>query len=325
MTILWMGGEDIDFPNGSAAQVNTSGSSFRSGYARCSLTMTTAPTFCNRGNSFPGGTVTSAWLHFYLLYQSSGTSSLMAGFGLNSGGTGGVYVGNDSTTATKIAIWKWDGTTKTKLATESGTSLTSARKIDMQIINHGATATVNVYVDGVLAVTFSGSTVITGFANFDCVAIGPGGGNAFISEIIVADADTRTMNLVTLAPNANGDVNNWTTGTFSSINPTTINDANVIAVNTTGQDFQANLIDLPAGSFSINAVKVIARTEVTAGSTPTGVKLGVKSGGTVDVGSLNTPGAAFTNLERLMTTNPVTSAAWTQSDVNALQIDLRSG
>jgi hypothetical protein len=150
------------------------------------------------------------------------------------------------------------------------------------------------------------------------------GGNYFASELIVADADTRSMSLVTMALNATGDANNWTTGTFASINPVTINDANVIAVNTTGQDFQANCIDLPSGSFSVLAVKVAARAEVTAGSTPTSLKMGVKTGGTVNVDGGRSPTSGFLTYERLMTQNPVTSAAWLQSAMNALQLDLQS-
>jgi hypothetical protein len=132
------------------------------------------------------------------------------------------------------------------------------------------------------------------------------------------------MSLVTMAPNAAGDANNWTTGTFGGINPTTINDASVIAVNTTAQDFEANVIDLPSGSFAVLAVRAAVRAEVTAGSTPTSVKLGVKTGGTINVDAGHALTAAFTTYERLMTTNSVTAAAWLASDMNALQMDLRS-
>ena len=115
----------------------------------------------------------------------------------------------------------------------------------------------------------------------------------------------------------------WT-NTYTSINPTTINDANAIFNNTTGSDFLCNVTDLPSGSFSIMAVKEVARIEVTAGATPTGAKLGIKSGGTINVDAGHTPGAVWTQYERLMSTNPITSAAWTSSDINALQLDVQS-
>jgi hypothetical protein len=325
MTILWFGGEDIDFPAGNAVANN--GSGFRSSYARTALNCSSGVnTVSARSLAFSGGALTSFWLHAQLTLATGAQPYRAAGLAQTANGTAsGLYVGNDSSTASKVALWKLDGSTWTELASESGASLSSApQAVDMQVTNFGATATVNVYVAGTLKITYSGSTAITGVSNLDCVSL-PGNSGVFVaSEIIVADADTRAMSLVTMAPNAAGDANNWTTGTYASINPTTINDANVIAVNTTGQDFQANCIDLPSGSFSVNAVKVAARAEVTAGSTPTSVKLGVKTGGTVNVDAGHTLTAAFTTYERLMTTNPVTSAAWLSSDMNALQMDLQS-
>ncbi len=189
----------------------------------------------------------------------------------------------------------------------------------------GASATVHVYVNHVLVITYSGSTTISGITNLDCVSIATANNQYYISEFIVGDSDTRNFSLLTMAPNAAGDVNNWTTGTYASINPTTINDASVIAVNTTGQDFQANLIDLPAGSFgNVQAVKAIARAEITVGSTPTALKIGVKTNSTINVDAGRSLTTGFLSYERLMLTNPVTSAAWQASEMNPLQIDLQS-
>jgi hypothetical protein len=323
MTILWFGGEDIDFPNGTAPTVNGTA---RAGFSRCSLACGTQPS-SSRSLSFPGGAITSGWLHYQAFPRFPNTACPFAGFGLNSAGNGGVFVGCSTSSSTKCALYKWDGTTLTQLATEAGSSLSGSAQfaIDMQISSFGASSTVNVYVNNTLVITFSGSTAITGIASLDCVEIyGLSGTNFVMSEFIVADTDTRSMSLLTMAPNAAGDANNWTTGTFASINPTSINDTNVIAVNTTGQDFQANCTDLPTGSFGVLAVKVAARAAVTVGSTPTAVKLGVKTGGTVNVDAGHAATAGFTTYERLMTQNPVTSAAWLSSAMNALQMDLQS-
>jgi hypothetical protein len=324
MNILWCGGEDIDFPNGSSVVV--SGSGARTGFSRAAIRCGTNPS-SSRSLSFSGGAVTSGWLHFQSFANTAGTSTPMAGFGLNSAGNGGVFVGTSTSSNIKCALYKWDGTTLTQLATEAGTSLLTSGQfvIDMQITSFGASSTVNVYVNNVLVITFSGSTAITGITSLDCVSI-PGLtlSQYNVSELIVADADTRSMSLLTMAPNAAGTTNNWTTGTFASINPTTINDANVIAVNTTGQDFQANCIDLPTGTFAVQAVKAVARAGVGAGSTPTSLKLGINTGGTVNVDAGHSQSAGFLTCERLMTQNPVTSAAWLASAMNALQMDLQS-
>jgi len=326
MTILWAGGEDIDFSNGSPPSVLANSSYFRAAFARCAL-QCSAGASSTRSLSFVGGAVTSAWLHFQLGVNSQTTGARFAGLGLNSAGNGGLFVGTATGNANKCALHTWDGTTFTQIATEVGTSYPGSAtvvSIDMQVTNLGATSIVNVYVANVLVIAYSGSTTITGIANLDCVAVQTSGNQYYLSEFIVGTADTRSMSLLTMAPNAAGDVNNWTTGTYANINPVTINDASVVAVNTTAQDFEANLIDLPAGTFSVNAVKAIARAEVTAGSVPTSLKIGVKTGGTVNVDAGRALSAGFLPYERLMTINPVTAAGWLASDMNALQMDLQS-
>src|SRR5882672_6561843 len=317
MTILWCGGEDIDFPNGQTVAIQTSSTYFRSGYARCGIQDNNTNS-SSRSLSFSGGAVTSAWLHYQVFVTSSfGVSHPFPGLGLNSAGNGGIFVGTASSNAAKCALFKWDGATLTQLAAETGTSIPvtngSSVQIDLQITNYGASSTVNVYCHNVLVITFSGSTTIAGIANLDCVALYgfSGGPYYWFSEFIVGDSDTRNFSLLTMAPNAAGDTNNWTTGTYANINPITINDASVIAVNTTGQDFQANLIDLPAGSFgNVQAVKAAVRSEITAGAVPTSLKIGVKTGGTVNVDAGHAQTTGFLTYERLMVTNPVTSAAW---------------
>jgi hypothetical protein len=326
MSILWVGGEDLDFPNGNSLTVSTTSGNRRTSYSRCDISNHSSGVVATaRSLPFVGGAITSAWLHAQVLAQSF-TSARYLGLALNSVGNSGLYVGTDATTGNKTALWKLDGSTWTSLATETGTSISNGaiNQIDMNVASFGASATVTVYVNGVLVITYSGSTTITSVTSLDCVAIMANSLNGYsISEIIVADADTRALSLMTMAPNAAGDTNNWTNA-YTNINPTTINDSNVIFVNTTGQDFEANLTDLASGTFSIQAVKVAARAEVTAGSTPTGIKLGVKTGGTVNVDTAHTLTSSFATYERLMAVNPVTSAAWAQSDMNALQMDLQS-
>ncbi|HLZ10233.1 MAG TPA: hypothetical protein VKT80_16710, partial [Chloroflexota bacterium] len=276
MTILWCGGEDIDFPNGTTPTlVDTGATHSRTGYARFAID--NRATFA-RSLSFSGGVVTSAWASCRAWAIGAQTGNNWIGLGLNASGNKGICIGTDTTSSTKLAIAKFDGTTRTQLATESGTSLTTAtlHKLDLQVTgNAGMTScTITAYVDTVQVATVSGQNLSALFADLDCYLLGNnGGGNFVVSEFIVSDSDTRTMSLLTMAPNAAGDTNNWTNA-FSNINPNLINDSNVIFVNTTGQDFQANLTDMPSGSFAILAVKAAARAEVTAGSTPTKIKMG---------------------------------------------------
>jgi hypothetical protein len=330
MSILWVGGEDIDFPNGATATVSTTSSTFRAGYARCSLpTLSTAS--ITRSNAFPGGAVTSAWLSFHLFVASTiGANTRAVGFGL-SGTSGSLTLGSGSAT-NKFALWKYDGTTATLLASETGTSLatSTAYRIDMQVVNFGATATVNVFINGILLITFSGNVAVSGMANFDSVILtGVASGFALgnISEVIVADQDTRAWpGVVTMALTGAGTTNNWTNNTFSNINGTTISDASPASVNVSAQDQQYNVTDLPTGSFVIPVVKISARMAVSASPAVTQVKLGYNSGGTVGFGTGATKllTTAYATYEQFDSINPVTGLAWAQSDMNALQLELQS-
>jgi hypothetical protein len=326
--ILWCGGEDVDFPL--ATPVTSTGAGYRTSYSRAGLFCNGINTTASRGPSFSGGAVTSCWLHAQLAPSLTFSGQHHIGLSLNSAANGaGLYLGSDfGGSNAKLSLYKYDGvTTWTQLAAETGATLVSSVvAVDMQVISYGATATVNVYYSGNLLFTFSGNVVSGGLGNLDCVSIpGNGGFQNTVSEIIVADGDTRALSLCTLAPNAAGDSSGSWTNTYTSINPININDGNAIYDNNTGSDFQCNLTDLPGGSFSVLAVKAVARAEVTVGATPTGFKLGIKSGGVINVDGGHSPGATFVDYERLMNaTNPATAGVWSQSDINPLQLDFQS-
>jgi hypothetical protein len=195
----------------------------------------------------------------------------------------------------------------------------------MQVIDYGANAYVNVYLNGSLLIAYGpGNVTVSGMTNFDCIGIGPNISSYAIafSEFIVADEDTRTFGLVTMAPSAAGDANAWT-GLYSTIDETTLDDSDVVYVNTNDQDVQYNLVNFPAGTFGVKAVEVAARATKSSGSTPGTLKLGIKEASVnVDAGQTVTTGWA--TYLRLMQTDPIKAAAWLQSDMNSLQIDLQS-
>jgi hypothetical protein len=326
VAILWIGGEDIDFPAGTGTMaVATGGGLFRSGYARCAISNsnTTASKFL-QSLAFPAGAVTDAWITARIETGAMTTNRMAFGVSLSTTSKG-LFVGSGSA-STKLALIKYDGTTATVLASESGTSLavSTIYKIDMHIASYGASATVTVYVNGVALITFSGSVSVTGMTNFDSVSLP--GGSGFVwntSEVIVSDTDTRGLSLATMAPNAAGDTDTWPTGTYASVNPTTINDSNVVNTNSTGADEEFNLTDPPSGTFAVLAVKLAMRAANAAGAA-TNVALGLKSGGTIDSPTASTLTTVFTTYERLLATNPVTGVNFTAAEAAALQINLRS-
>jgi hypothetical protein len=327
MSILWAGQEDIDFPNGGAVTSNTTAGLFRTGYARCAIQ--SSSTGLLKSSLFPGGAVTSAWFTCRSLETNNAFTVPLPMIGVGkSGSNNGLFIGLTTTTPCKIGLMTYNGTTITTLATESGNSMTSSvlNRFDVQIISYGTSATVNVYLNQVFLFTFTGNVTVTGMTNFDSIYIyEPGAtGVSCHSEIIVADEDTRSFSLMTMAPISAGTTSSWT-GLFSAVNPITINDANSVFTNTVSQDTQFNVTALPSGTFAVRQVKVNARMSATAGSTATHVATGFNLSGTVSVGTPFGPlGTAFVDEETYYTNNPVTSAAWTTTQLGTIQVDLRS-
>lgn len=197
----------------------------------------------------------------------------------------------------------------------------------MYVASYGASATVTVYVGGVLVITYSGDVTVPGMTDFDCTIFGLGDGSAVnpdaVSEIVVADEDTRLFSLVAMAPNGAGGTDAWT-GAYTDCNPITINDANAVYTNTVGQDEEFNLTDLPSGTFTIRAVKISARASKSAGATATKLKLGYGTNSSTDVGAAQSLTTAWACYERLDQQNPVTSNDWQQSEMNPLQVLMES-
>lgn len=325
MGILWCGGEDIDFPNGALANmINESSASFRAGYARHSLSPGTGEMM--RSTPFIGGAITSAWLSFRLVSTGSETSKGCVGLGL-SGTFKGLFIGCGASGG-KAAILKYDGSTWSILATEvSTTSLNKGAstfsKYDVEIISYGASATVNLYLNSNLIVTYTGDVTVSGVSNLDSVFLINNPNSWFISEIIVSSEDTRNMSLVTCYPNAAGDTLEWT-GAYTTVDEATISDADLAYDNTDGHRAMYNLSAVPSGSFSVLAVREAVRACRSSDSTPTSLNLGVKSGGSVNVADNHALSVVWTTYERIMATNPVTAAAFTQAEVDALQFVMES-
>ena len=137
---LWFGGEPIDFPNGGAVALIGQA---RSGYARICL-QADNNTKAAQSTVFSGGAITSGWLHFQMYLSGTSPSE---GLG-SSSPIAALLVGSDGSNESKLALWTYNGSAYTELASESGTSLSGAanNQIDMHVVSYGASATVTVYL-----------------------------------------------------------------------------------------------------------------------------------------------------------------------------------
>ncbi len=322
MSILWCGGEDIDFPNGASVVTSTTAGVFRTGYAREAVQPGVGTS--SYSNAFSGGAITSGWMQARCYYAASGNVTNFRLFGITTSGAlaKGIYVGVGSANS-RLAIYKYDGTTLTKLAEETGNSLTSGaiNLLTLKFSNFGSSCTINLYSNGgsaVISGTYDAS--ISGVSNLDSVVLFTPNVNYYglFSEVVIADEDTRGFSIVTHAPNAAGTTNDWT-GAYTDINETAINDSTAVYVNMTGKDEQFNLTNLPSGKWGIKAMRIVARM-AKSNSTPTTVALGYNNGGSIDAGTSQAVTTSWATYERLDNT-----PGYTQAQVDSLQLNLRSG
>lgn len=339
MSILWMGGEDVDFPNAAAVSVNTTSSTYRTGYSRCSISSGSDSNYC-KSTLFRGGAVTSAWMTFYVDYSISSThvEQVLAGFGSSTGG--GSQINGLAVTCSAV-----DGAAALARVSTAGAVITISdfiagpnifpvgggiSRVDLQVINYGSSGTFNLYVNNVLELSYTGNLSISGITGFDSIIMSGGGQFAVnaqpMSEFLVSTDDSRAyLGVVTDFPTGNGTTQQWSNPAYTNFNPIVINDANSTFSNTNGQDEQVTIQDIPSGNFRIVGTKVAARAEIPPGSSVGHIGLGFYNSNntTTAVGSSIPVGVAFTTYESYFDTDPTTGTAW-GANLTGYQIDMRS-
>lgn len=334
MPDIWCGNEDTSFPNGDFFSGNT-GSGTRSPYSRVSLGWgSNQPAV---GQSFFFTPQTSCWFSAWIYFE------LAAGevfFGLGKSGTAlpgtglmpyGLYLGSDHADNSKVALFKSDVGNNNQsacihLATESGNSLPfrTLFKADIQFINYGASATVNVYINTALVLTYFGNIASTGVTGLDTVVITAGLGGANVcgySEFLVSTYDTRQASVQTLAVNTAGDLSQWT-GIPSDVSEIFLNQTTSVYTGSSTQEEDFTVTPAVSGTLLVSSVNLCAWVQSPGVSSPSTIALGVRESG------VNYPGVnQMTNgrtIERLLITNPATGKWFTVGEL-AFQLSLESG
>jgi len=315
MTILWCGGEGIDFSGSPVASTNTDYK--RNDFARCSLYKDAIfPSY-----PFPGGEITSGWVSGRVWTQPLTSSTYNSNiFGLTDSSGKGLWLKKASG---YLSLLLYDGTTWATLQTSASVLFNTGNidKLDIQLTSYGASANVKVYFNDTLVIDYTGDISISGVTGFACVAGYGKSGAAAISELIAADEDTRLMSLKTLAPVAAGDSSEWTND-YTSIDEVTNSDADTVFTETASQNFQCNLTGMPIGDYIVKAVKVAAR--MTDGVGGMGVKQGIKTNSTLALSDTITLGGVWETHEQMYQNNPVTSNRFTPAEIEALQLAFQS-
>lgn len=331
--ICQVAGEDVDVQLIGTATSNTSSSFYRSGYARLALQATSGgsivdppsnrislPRFTNQSTVWlhaetntSGGTTTSAGDNIITLYGSDNIQHLMVS-------------GTSSPGQVKIRKETTAGVYTDLVTCTSGVFPAAAlHKLDW-FTHYAVSGETTLYIDGVQACDFIGDVTtnsLTAVNQFELAYAGISV-TEYWSEIIVADSDTRNMNLVTLSPAANGTTMAWS-GTVSNVNGTSYNDTAALTTGTSNLIAEFTTGILPSGSFTIPAVVQSARVEIGT-SGPQNFSYIVRPGnGSTDYSTNTTaPTTAFANYQAILLTNPATSAGWTNDAISGIQYGIES-
>ncbi len=324
VTIYYGGGEDSEFFQVGGAVVSTLAGSFRSTYARCSLeapaTSGIKGTYWQNTLGFIGSpstfwfsarlaanVTTAATLNYQLVNFIDGSwlPRLRLTFTTNTfPSTITVQKVNTAGTTTNLAntlvAWGFQ---------PSGTSI--ADKLDIQFVN-AVSGSVDIYYNLAHVYSYTGDTTTetTTIAGVQ-LSTGSGSMSSFWSEIVVGDTDTRSYNLQTLAPVANGNTHNFDTGSpaASNVNEITLNDATLDGSTTNGQIDQYTIPTIASGTYTIVSIGVSARMQKGA-TGPSKMDLGVRSGGSDFWSSDQVLTTAWADYQNWWATDPNTSGTW---------------
>lgn len=328
MTIYAVGGEeDCFYPvTGQAFATETTSGRYVSNLSRGAMKVTQGTSEIELNFST---NVTTAWLHWYM-YQEVADSNVDDWIQikkLNGDPAFRICLNSDGTWAVQkfvSAAWSSD------LAVSASPVLDSAAaNIDVKIIVHASTGEFRVYKDGTEVLTYTGDTSIdnTSFGRIHFKGQTGATKEMNISQFIAASESTVGWKLATLIATANGANGAWT-GDYTAVDEFPLNTADYIESDTTGQveTYVASDIDSSYSTYNVKAVVVAARAANDSGSTITDLQFAVRTASTnyfsANAG-LTKDGTDY-SVQQIWETNPNTTAVWTQSDVNGLEIGVKS-
>lgn len=332
MAILFMGGEEIDFDrfyNNVTINTSTSSEFFRTDFARCAVNPAGGGEFENRAYARLTQASSSFW------FTARAAVDFSTDF-LPPAGEYRSFISFSDGTNRRLAIKldrnrilrasAYSGSTETVLATgtESAFALPGLVRIDVQV-SYGASGRIRVFVNQIPFIDYTGNILAGGSTTLDGFSIGSfntGFSGTSWSEIIVADQDTRTLSLKTQAPVATATGHAWL-GSQTDINEVRLDESNMITTDTLDTVAKFTVGPLPAGNYAVRGFKVSAW----AAKGPTGpgrLNLGVTTNGEDKFGPDLPLDTGWGKVSQTFDLNPSTGTAWTQNEINAIQIAAKS-
>jgi hypothetical protein len=330
MTILFAGGEDVDFTKVGTVTVDTATTAARDTVlTRCSMKVLSGTiTDCIQGALV--APTTSFWFtarSYFATFSGSNAITSNNFIVFQDGISRRLHLSVVASSYAAGAFYqliKVDNSgTRTVLQTSSilPTALTK-QKFDF-FVNYAVSGQVIVYLDGTEIINYSGDVTTnsaTTISHFDLgqlvSASGAGGTATFWTEVIASTLDTRSLRLVTMPPAANGNTFAWT-NSYASIDEITMDDADLCASAAANDILETTVTSSGiTGTPAIVAVCITARAQ--KGSTgPQNASLMVRTGGNDYVTASHALPAAFSRVADVFETNPATSGAWAYTDLTA--------
>lgn len=322
MAILFCGGEYEDFQITGTVDVQTTTSTYRTAYARCSVQV-------NSGSVAVAPFTAGNQIGVTARVQLGVITASVPFLWFSTGGSARLRLRTVATAPTTIILESYtSGGVAATLATSTLTVTNGTLyRLDV-LVDYQAAGRVRVWIDGFLFIDWSGDPRVSGATTLSSVTLACAANTnvARWSEVIVTDGeDPRPLSLKTLAPNAAGDVAGWSSGGFADIDETTVAEVDLAISDTANQILAVNATGMPTGAsgLSIRAVKSIAFAA--RGSTgPSKLALGIRQSATNGFATGQTLDTGYGAISAMWTTNPVTGAAFTSAEIEAIQLAYRS-
>ena len=337
-TLLYAGGEDIDFfcGSGSTCYVNTSGAPFyRPAWAREAYGVfgTTSDPPTNRFATSAFASASTVWLHAQYCTSYAGSScqnvttanDQMVRLIDTNGNAALVVRGTGNAGQVKISSRTAAGVF-TDLVTCSAAINAALTQLDLYV-NYGSSGEVALYTNSVQVCDYSGNVTNGDGAStlaqveFASPMTGTTVSSAGMwSEVIIATTDTRAMARFTANTSGNGNATGFSgTNVCSAIwNVTSANDASYgyTGSNTVLHECTINS-SIPAGNYNVLGLVMSARTLV-GSSGPLHFDFLTRVGGTDYASSDFAPTTSFSNIVNyIQAVNPATASPWSVSDFQA--------
>lgn len=201
----------------------------------------------------------------------------------------------------------------------------------IKIADSGGRAEVK--VDGIQDIDFTGDTKPDANTQFDKVRLGHIGTTAaysyaYFDNFIMDDAAwIGDSNIQAIVPTAGGNSTGWTPSAgsnFACVDEIPPSDTDYVSINANDVSDTYVTGDLTGSIDNIKCIQIQARARLEGAPTPTNLKLVVRCGATDYLSGDKAVPAAESGLYNLWATDPSDAAVWTESDVNAIEIGVKS-